>query len=154
MSNSRRPWLWWPLLIVLLPLAVVVAVVWFVVAISLLLLVWMMWCPRGRYALVVYSNSPIWQQYFEERMLPAIGSRGVVLNWSERKQWKFSLSVALFRTFAGTREFNPLVIVFQPWTWPRRFQFFRAFQAFKQGRPEGVEHIRADLFRLLDQVWP
>ena len=39
--------------------------------------------------------------------------------------------MALFRMFAGTREFNPLVVVFQPWTWRRRFQFFRAFQAFK-----------------------
>ena len=154
MNNSQRAWFLWPLVILLLPLVVVVVVVWFVAAISLLLVVWTTWCPRGRYALVVYSNSPIWQQYFEERVLPAVGHRGVVLNWSERKRWRLSLSVALFRMFAGTREFNPLVVVFQPWTWPRRFQFFRAFQSFKQGRPEGVEHIRADLFRLLDQISP
>ncbi len=154
MSDTQRPWFLWPLVIVLLPLVVVAAILWFVVAISLLLVVWMTWCRRGQYALVVYSNSPIWHQYFEERVLPAIGKRGVVLNWSERKRWKFSLPVALFRMFAGTREFNPLVIVFQPWTWPRRFQFFRAFRAFKQGRPEGVEDIRTDLLRSLDQLWP
>jgi hypothetical protein len=151
MSVPQRQWLLWPLLIVLLPFVVVGAIVWFVAAVSLLLVVWTTWCPRGRYALVVYSNSPIWQQYFEERVLPAIGKRGVVLNWSERKRWKFSLPVALFRMFAGTREFNPLVIVFQPLTWPRRFRFFRAFGVFKQGRPESVEQIRADLLRLLDQ---
>ena len=46
------------------------------------------------------------------RVLPAVGSRGVVLNWSDRKQWSYSLSVALFRFFGATREFNPLAIVF------------------------------------------
>jgi hypothetical protein len=45
-------------------------------------------------------------------VLPAVGSRGVILNWSDRKQWSYSLPVVLFRFFAGTREFNPLAIVF------------------------------------------
>ena len=70
MSNSKRAWFLWPLVVLLLPLVVIVAMVWFVAAISLLVVVWTTWCPRGRYALVVYSSSPIWQQYFEERMLP------------------------------------------------------------------------------------
>ena len=37
----------------------------------------------------------------------------VVLNWSERSQWRRPVSpeVALFRAFAGAREFNPLAIV-------------------------------------------
>src|SRR5215212_7236248 len=137
MSNKPSQWLLWPLLIVLLPLVVVVIVLWCVAAISLLLVVWMTWCPRGRYALVVYSNSPIWQQYFEERVLPEIGDRAVTLNWSDRKRWRFSLPAALFSIFAGSKDFNPVVIVFQPWKWPRRFRFFRAFQSFKRGRPEG-----------------
>jgi hypothetical protein len=41
----------------------------------------------------------------------------------------------------GGRDFNPLAIVFQPLTWPRRFPFYRAFQAFKHGHPEEVERI-------------
>src|SRR5215510_7689530 len=143
--RNRRPWLMWPLLVVLLPLVVVVVTVWFLAAISLLLVVWTTWCPHGRYALVVYSNSPIWQQYFEQRVLPEIGDRAVTLNWSDRKSWRFSLSRALFRMFAGSEEFNPIVIVFQPWRWPRRFRFFRAFRDFKHGRPEIVEQIRGDL---------
>jgi len=157
--HGLRAWFSWPLVIVVLPVVVVMALVWLVVValvwsvlvISLLTIVWTTWWPRGRYALVVYSNSPIWQQYFEERMLPAIGKRGVVLNWSERKRWKLSLSVALFRTFAGGREFNPLVIVFEPLKRPRRFQFLRPFRAFTQGRPEQVEEMRAELLRLLDR---
>lgn len=36
---------------------------------------------------------------FERNVIPAAGSRGVVLNWSQRKQWSFSVPVALFRFF-------------------------------------------------------
>jgi hypothetical protein len=144
----------WPLLLVVLPLVAVGFVLWLAAAIVLQLIVWVAWCSRGRYALVVYSNSPIWQEYFEQLVLPAVGGRGEVLNWSERKQWSYSLPVALFRFFGGTREFNPLAIVFQPLAWPRRFPFYRPFQAFKHGRPEEVERMRRELFELLDQLAP
>jgi len=123
-------------------------------ALLLQVMVWAFWCSRGRYALVVYSNSPIWQAYFEQHVLPAVGRRGVVLNWSERKRWPFSLPVALFRVFGGTREFNPLAIVFQPPAWPRRFRFYGPFQAFKHGRPQEVEELRRDLLELLDGLAP
>jgi hypothetical protein len=153
-EGTRRPWWLWPLFIVLLPFVLVGAVLWLMAAVLLLLGVWVKWYPRGRYALVVYSNSPIWQEYFETHMLPAIGSRGVVLNWSDRKRWKYSLPVALFRFFAGTRDFNPSAIVFEPFAWPRRFRFCRAFHAFKHGRPDEVEKIRRDFFKLLDELAP
>jgi hypothetical protein len=154
MTETRQAWWLWPLLLVLLPLVVVAGVLWLVAAVLLQLVVWVTWCPRGRYVLVVYSNSPIWQEYFEAHVLPAVSSRGVVLNWSERKRWRYSLQVALFRLFGGTRNFNPLAIVFQPLTWPRRFRFYRAFQAFKHGRPEEVERMRRELFELLDELAP
>jgi hypothetical protein len=105
-------------------------------------------------ALVVYSNSPIWQEYFEQNVLPAVAGRGVVLNWSERKRWPYSLSVALFRFFGGTREFNPLAIVFEPLAWPHRFRFYRPFLAFKQGRAEEVEQMRCELLEMLDRLAP
>ena len=117
-------------------------------------MVWLTWCPHGRYVLVVYSNSPIWREYFEAHVLPAVSSRGVVLNWSERKQWPYSLPVALFKLFAGTRNFNPMAIVFEPLTWPRRFPFYPAFQAFKHGRPQEVEEMRNQLFEILDRLAP
>jgi len=79
---------------------------------------------------------------------------GRILNWSERKRWQYSLPVALFRLFGRTRNFNPLAIVFQPLTWPRRFPFYRAFQAFKHGRPEEVERMRRELFERLDELAP
>jgi hypothetical protein len=144
----------WPLAVVLLPLWVVGVVLWLIAAVFLLLVVWVSWCPRQRYALVVYSNSPIWQEYFEMHVLPAIGARGVVLNWSDRSRWKYSLPVALFKFFGGTRNFNPLAIVFEPFLWPRRFRFYPAFHAFKHGRPEEVERIQHEFFQLLDELAP
>jgi len=154
MTETRQRWWLWPLLVVLLPLVVVAGVLWLLMAVLLQLVVWLTWCPRGRYALVVYSNSPIWREYFEQNVLPAVGGRGVVLNWSDRRQWSHSLAVALFKFFAGTREFNPLAIVFQPLTWPRRFRFYAPFKAFKHGRPEEVQRMRLELFELLDQLAP
>lgn len=154
MTETRQPWWGWPLLVVLLPLVVVAGALWLVIAVLLQLVVWLTWCPRSRYVLVVYSNSPVWREYFEQNVLPAVGSRGVVLNWSDRKQWSYSLPVALFRFFAGTRDFNPLAIVFEPLAWPRRFRFFGPFKAFKHGRPEEVEGMRLQLLALLDQLAP
>ena len=154
MTDTRQPWWLWPVLIVLIPFVVVVGVLWLMAAAVLQLVVWLTWCRRGRYVLVVYSNSPIWQEYFEQHVIPAVGRRGVVLNWSERRQWSYSLPVALFKLFAGTREFNPLAIVFQPLAWPRRFRFYRPFQAFKHGRPQEVEEMRSDLLEMLDGLAP
>jgi hypothetical protein len=154
MTETRQPWWLWPLLIVLLPLVVVAGVLWLMAAVLLQVVVWLTWCSRGRYVLVVYSDSPIWQEYFEQNVLPAVGNRGAVLNWSERKRWPYSLSVALFRLFGGTRQFNPLAIVFQPLAWPRRFRFYGPFQAFKHGRPDEVDEMRRELLQVLDGLAP
>jgi len=61
------PWWAWPLVIALVPVAVIALVIavvvgaaaWVVITVVLLPTVWLAWCARGRYALVVYSNSPI-----------------------------------------------------------------------------------------------
>lgn len=46
------------------------------------------WRPKGKDVLLVYSNSPHWQRYVEENWMPRWGHRAVVLNWSERSGWK------------------------------------------------------------------
>lgn len=156
------PWWLWLLLVVLVPLAAIIlvvpvvvgAAVWLVTAVVLLSTIWLRWCARGRYALVVYSNSPTWQEYFEREVLPAVGDRGVVLNWSERKRWRYSLAVAAFGFFGGHREFNPLAIVFRPFAWPRTFRFYGPFKAYKHGRPETVEEMRRALLGMLDNLAP
>jgi hypothetical protein len=153
--SPESPWRVWFLLPLLLPLLAIVVValaVWFAAAIVLLLSVWLFWCSRGRFALLVYSNSPVGQEYFEREILPMVADRCVVLNWSERKRWRFSLAVAVFWCFGGSREFNPLAIVFRPFTWPRWFRFYRPFTAFKHGRPEKVDGMRRELFRVLGRL--
>ena len=150
--QGHGPWWLWPLLIVLLPLVVIVALLWLINASLLLLVVWLTWCPRRRYALVVYSNSPVWQEYFERQVISRLGERAVVLNWSERKRWTLSLAVILFRVFGGSRDFNPIAIVFAPLAWPRTFRFYKAFRSFKHGQPEDVEKLRLEFFRLLDAL--
>ena len=152
--RNRAPWWAWPLLVVFLPLAALAFVLWLAAAGVLQVIVWIVWCARGRYALVVYSNSPIWQEYFEHHVLPAVGDRGVVLNWSERKHWPYSLATAVFHVFAGTRNFNPLAVVIEPLAWPRYFRFYRPFQAFKHGRPEEVEQMLRRLLDVLDRLAP
>ena len=153
-ENPRRPWWMWPLLIVLLPLVIVGLVLWLVGSLLVLSAVWLTWCTRGRYALVVYSNSPVWQEYFETQVLPALGTRAAVLNWSERARWNLSFQGVLFRLFAGSREFNPVAIVFEPLLWPRRFRFYQAFRSYKHGKPEDVERLSRDFFALLNDLAP
>jgi len=65
-----------------------------------------------------------------------------------------SFPVLLFRLFGGSREFNPIAIVFEPMLWPRQFRFYRAFSSFKHGRPEEVEKLRAEFLKVLNELAP
>jgi hypothetical protein len=56
--------------------------------------------------------------------------------------------------FGGTKDFNPIVIVFAPFCWPRRFRFYRAFRSFKHGHPDEVNKLRREVFALLDKLVP
>ena len=113
------------------------------------------WGTQGKDVLLVYSNSPHWQRYIEERWLPRWGSRAVVLNWSERTTWERSHrpEAALFRAFAGQRDFNPLVIVV-----PARgrrahvIRFWRAFRDSKHGKDQRLRDAEADVDRYLDSA--
>src|SRR5688500_7316053 len=80
------------LLPILVPLVLLAAGAYILWAFMLHLLVLVLWVPRGHRVLVVYSNSPHWKLYFEERLLPRLGSSCVVLNWSERRHWSFTLA--------------------------------------------------------------
>jgi hypothetical protein len=162
-TTRRLRWWEWPLLVplVIFAIALVIALSPLILTILatravvtgvLLLIVWTKWLPRGKRALVIYSNSPIWQSYFEEKIVSPLAPQAVVLNWSERKQWKRSLAVMLFRWLAPYREFNPMVMVFRPYRRTLRFKFYEAFRAYKHGKPRDVETTRAKLFEALGVV--
>jgi hypothetical protein len=110
------------------------------------------WRSQGKDLLLVYSNSPHWQRHIEETWLPKWEHRAVVLNWSERSQWgsPARAEVALFRAFAGAREFNPLGIVV-PATGRQAhvIRFWRAFREHKHGKDRLLQAAEADLGRLL-----
>jgi hypothetical protein len=113
-------------------------------------LVWLVWLPKGKDVLLVYSDSPIWSDYMITQVLPLVEERAVVLNWSERKNWSTcSLRVRVFRTFSGKREFNPLVILFRPCCRARIFRFWLPFKDWKRGYTEPVERLRQELLTVL-----
>ena len=128
--------------------------------------------------ILVYSNSPNWQAYIEQRWLPRIGSRLVILNWSERSRWKreHPLEASLFRSHLGDREFNPAAIIFvrhpagatyRAWLKAVRslepigmlaphlprvtvVRFFNAFRDFKHGREQSLRTAEETLWKHLE----
>ena len=130
----------------ILPLVVVALVLFAMHRIVLNMLVWMLWLPKGKDTLFVYSDSPIWHDYMTRQVLPLVHDRAIVLNWSERSTWrKWRLTQQVFYTFAGHREFNPMVIIFRPLRRPKLFRFWPAFKQWKKGHPDSVEQLRQEL---------
>jgi hypothetical protein len=64
---------------ILLTLVIVVGLYAFLLHV----LLWVFWSPAGKRVLFVYSNSPVWQSYIEDDILPRLPQGSVVLNWSE-----------------------------------------------------------------------
>lgn len=117
---------------------------------SLRIWFWHAHASRGRWILFVYSESPNWQPYVEDHLLPHIADRAVVLNWSERRHWSSThpWEARFFRRFAGDREFNPIALVFGPRGRVTAVRFHRAFLDHKHGKPAALERAVARLFEL------
>jgi len=139
------------LVVVLLPFVVPLALLAVTLALlhraTLWLLVQLLWLPRGKDVLLVYSDSPIWHDYMVNEIAPLVAERAVVLNWSERRKWRrWSLAVNVFRSYGRWREYNPMVLLFRPMGRTRVFRFWSAFQDWKHGYPEPLQRTREDLF--------
>jgi hypothetical protein len=127
---------------VLFPLGVAFIAGWVVATLALHLALCLAWLPRGRRVLFVYSDSPRWKPYLEERLVPRLPKTAVVLNWSERARWSpFQLGVWLFRMWSGAREYNPVAIVVRPLRSPKVYRFFGAFEEQRRGKPEALEVV-------------
>jgi hypothetical protein len=143
---KSRPALWL-ILLVLLPLVILVLAAYGLALLFLHVALWLTWGPIGRNVLFVYSNSPVWQQYVEENILPRLPPNTMILNWSERRNWgRISLAHVAFRVFGGSREFNPLAVVVRPLRWAKCFRFWKPFRDFKHGNPETLLRMERDLF--------
>ena len=133
------------------PLVVLVLFGFALYASILYLAIWISWLPRGKDVLLVYSDSPIWHDYMVAEILTLVQERAMVLNWSERSQWRhWPLSVLAFRFFGGDYAFNPMVVVFRPLRRAKTFRFWPAFKEWKHGDREPVEKLRRELSLLLE----
>jgi hypothetical protein len=105
------------------------------------------WGSSGKRLLLVYSNSPHWQAYIEERWLSRIGRVAVVLNWSERAQWpeRHPFEAQVFRMWAGDQEFNPLAIVIPERGPVQVIRFWQAFRDYKHGKDQALRVAEAEL---------
>lgn len=139
--------------LLLTPVLLAVLAIWLVLytlfRVCLHVAIWTLWCGTGRDILFVYSDSPVWHEYIEQNILTRLGRRAVVLNWSERRNWPFSLGRAAFRHFGGRLEFNPLAVVFQPFRPTRVFRFWRPFMDLKHGHPEALREMESSFFALI-----
>lgn len=134
--------------VLVLPLALVYAVVLSLYGLLLCTAIWISWGRRR--ILFVYSESPVWKEFVETEILPRIRDRAVVLNWSERRTWKpWSLAVLAFRRFGGSQDFNPIAMIFRPFRFVRVLRYWKAFRDFKHGNTKAVETLNGELFRAL-----
>jgi hypothetical protein len=108
------------------------------------------YAKTGRFILFIYSNSPDWKLYIEAEILPVIQPYTQVLNWSERRTWKeWSWPVQAFHHWGGTKDFNPLAIVYTGRSKVRVVRFYRAFKDFKHGKEGPLREAEAELFALV-----
>ena len=143
------------LLILFSPLIVTLLVLDRLYAGILHLSVVLFWLRRGKEVLFVYSNSPHSQGYMEANILPGLQDRAVVLNWSERSNWReLSLAPACFHHFGGARDFNPMAIVFRRFRRAKVFRFFQAFRDFKHGNARRLDRTGQELFEYLGADGP
>lgn len=109
---------------------------------------------KGRRILLVYSRSPVWQEYIEKNWLPLLAEHAMVLNWSDRALWKGrrSFAVWVFRHWAPSEDFNPMVIVFPKFRPAKRIGFYYAFHDWKHGKVDALKHPEKQLFAYLAEV--
>ncbi len=120
---------------------------------ALNVLVWLCWCARGKYVLLVYSDSPIWHDYVEENIIPRLPRGTIILNWSQRRRWRwYWLAVMVARYFGGTRAFNPMVVAFRPFRRAKTFRFWQAFKDYKHGDKRKLDSLERDMFAYLAQT--
>ncbi len=142
-----------PLLILTLLLVLVGLPFYWAYRLLLRLAVEVFWGARGRRILLVYSRSPVWQQYIEANWLPRLCDHSIVLNWSDRANWKRgSFAVWVFRHWAPSRNFNPMTILFPRFRPSRTIGFYDAFRDWKHGKDHSLREAESRLFAFVDAL--
>jgi hypothetical protein len=107
---------------------------------------------QGKVGVLVYSESPHWKEHIEADILPRIADRVVVLNWSLRAEWKRHkpLEVQVFEHWGGSREFNPMAIIFPARGRVKTIRLWQAFIELKHGKTNRLRNEQARLFDAID----
>jgi len=134
-----------PLLLLLIPVIVVWMLCRFLIRVMILVTIWLTWSTQGVTMLIVYSNSPHWQKYFEKGLLPLVEPKSKVLNWSDHLTWPINIKMIAFYRFAGERDFNPMIIFFRPFRWPTTLRFFQPFRDAKHGKTKPLCNLEKNL---------
>lgn len=62
------------------------------------------WKGKGARCILIYSDSPIWKSYIENRWLPAAGDQLELINISQHHHWKPSLAGLLLEAHLAARK--------------------------------------------------
>lgn len=105
-----------------------------------------------RFAILVYSESPNWQEYFETEILPNAEDHCVILNWSERRHWKSNPTIAtqLYQHYQPYRAFNPMALIFWPSRRVDKVSFYDAFRDLKRGKRTPLAERFTEFWSKLD----
>ena len=112
------------------------------------------WGREGKRILLVYSRSPNWHTYIENTWLPRVAPHAVVVDWSDRGTWpKWApVEIRAFRYWGGSREFNPLAVLFPKRGKVRTIRFWRAFRDFKHGKDAALRTAESELLDFVDAI--
>jgi hypothetical protein len=136
------------------PLFIIFGIIHFVTGKRLSSIFKSKWGPEGKFILFVYSESPNWQEYVEENIVPKLQPNVVTLNWSKRSEWQDNerLEAKVMKHWGGSREFNPLAIVFPEKGKVETIRFFKAFKDYKHGNNKLLKQQEDTLFHLVAKL--
>lgn len=98
--------------------------------------------------ILVYSDSPAWKSYIEDRWLPVAGERLELINISRLDHWKPSLAGLIFEVhLEGKRPSLPVALVFSKR--PALIAFNGGFLDFASGDDEQLKKQEQNLARAL-----
>ncbi|NNM05863.1 MAG: hypothetical protein HKO65_12305 [Gemmatimonadetes bacterium] len=106
------------------------------------------YASRGTVAILVYSESPNWKAYFERKVIPDLGDRAEVLNWSKRRDWEkqSTLPIRVYLHHRPKTGSNPYGMVVGPKGPLAHYPFFLAFRDYKHGKPRALEKAFRDFW--------
>lgn len=105
----------------------------------------------GKRVLIVYSRSPNWQEHIESRWIKQYDSHIVVFDWSNRSEWTkpFPLPVKVFKYWGGSKEYNPMAILFPKQGRVRVIRFWKAFRDSRHGKVLKLQKAEERLFNFI-----